>query len=147
MKNFKKMFISILVAGIVLQIFGANAFAANGMDEMVKPNEASETVAPQSAQPLSGDEMKMLTAAEDGNKALLNQSAAGWQKDMVCQGDCGGSCGPCPGESNSGGGGSRGGTIAAFGLAGAVFGSFAGASGVIIGALASGFFAAIMTSN
>ena len=36
---------------------------------------------------------------------LTAPAQAGWQKDEVCQGSCGGSCGPCPDSGGSGAGG------------------------------------------
>lgn len=33
--------------------------------------------------------------------APIPEACAGWQKDMVCQGSCGGGCGPCPDSGSS----------------------------------------------
>ncbi len=155
MKIMKCALTCIMVIGIVLQGFVANAFASNGADEIAKLNAGSGSrellnqkageVLPSAIQPLNNVEMKTLIAAEAGSSGLLHQTAAGWQKDDVCQGSCGGGCGPCPGSGvGNGGVNSPEGTAAVLGLTTALCLSFVSGYAALAGGIGVAAFAEVV---
>lgn len=151
MKIMKYAFVYLTVVGLVLQGFGAQAFAANEADEISNLNTVSGSeellnqtagdALPSSIQPLSSDEMKTLAAMEAESSGLLNQTAG----DVRCYtrqrayGDVETVCEEEPkGPQQEWRCGSVGGMAVMGGLACGIVGAIWGVSGAVAGAVGCG---------